>query len=208
MRRVFLILAVVFTAVLSAGLTGCAQKKPQTADVAPTPTATADVAISKTKADYTDALKRAKDWQQNATLSRVYRQFKGTLNPEDPTLTFGFASLAEPKSSYEVTFKGDDVETHKGDKKPFELAFSPIDVSQWNIDPDTALQTAEQDGGGQTFREQHLAGYSLLQQLATSAGHPLQWYFRYDTGDGSKKRYEVYVNAGTGTVELKREVTR
>lgn len=208
MPRVLLILAIFCTAVLTAGLTGCTQKKKPALDVAPTPTAAAQVAISKTKTEYTDALKRAKDWQQNATLARVYRQFKGTLSPEQPTLTFGFASLADPKQSYEVVFKGDDVSTRKADKKPFELAFSPIDVSGWNIDPDTALQTAEKDGGGQAFREQHLAGYTLLQQVATSAGHPLQWYFRYDTADGSNQRYEVYVNADTGAIDLKREVSR
>ena len=207
-QRSLLALVIVGAAVLSAGLAGCAQKQKPALDVAPSPSATADVAISKAKTEYTDALKKAKDWQQNATLSRVHRQFKGTLNPEKPTLTFGFASLADPKQSYEVTFTGDDdVDDKKGEKKSFELAFTPIDVSKWNVDPDSALQTAE-TAGGQAFREQHLAGYTVLQQLATAAGHPLQWYFRYDTGDGSNKRYEVYVNANTGAVDLKREVTR
>lgn len=208
-QRSLLILVVVCAAVLSAGLTGCAQKQKPALDVAPTPSASADVAISEAKTSYTDALKRAKDWQQNATLSRVYRVFEGTLSPEEPTLTFGFASLADPKQSFEVTFTGDeDVSDKKSGKKPFELAFTPIDVSQWNIDPDTALQTAENDGGGKAFRERHLAGYTVLQQLAAAAGHPLQWYFRYDTGDGSNKRYEVYVNAETGAIDLKREVSR
>lgn len=208
MQRALLILVVVFVAVLSAGLTGCVQKRKPALDVAPTPAATGHVAISKAKTEYTDALKKAKDWQPNATLSRVYRQFQGTLTPEQPTLTFGFASLADPQRSFDVTFKGNDLATRKVSKQPFELGFTPIDVSQWNIDPDTALQTAEHDGGGQQFREQHLAGYTLLQQLASDGGHPLQWYFRYDTGDGSKRRYEVYVNATTGAVDLKRELTR
>ena len=207
MPRVLLILVIVLVATLSAGLTGCLQKRKPGLDVAPTPTATGHVAISKAKTQYTDALTKAKDWQSNATLSRVYRQFQGTLNPGQPTLTFAFASLADPKQSFGVTFKGDNLSTHKSGKQPFELGFTPIDVSQWNIDPDTALQTAEHEGG-QAFREQHLAGYTLLQQLATDTGHPLQWYFRYDTGDGSKKRYEVYVNAATGVVDLKREVTQ
>lgn len=208
-QRSLLIIVIVCAAVLSAGLTGCAQKEKPALDVAPTPSATADVAISKAKANYTDALKKAKDWQRNATLSRVYRLFDGTLSPEKPVLVFGFASLADPKSSYEVTFTGeDDVSDKKGPKKPFELAFTPIDVSQWNVDPDSALQTAEKEGGGQKFREQHLAGYTVLQQLASMAGHSLQWYFRYDTGDGSNKRYEVFVNAETGAIDLKREVNR
>lgn len=207
-QRTLLILVVIGAAILSAGIAGCNQKKQPALDVAPTPSATADVAISKVKTEYTDALKKAKGWQQNATLSRVHRQFKGTLSPEEPTLTFGFASLADPKQSYEVTFTGkDDVKDKKSEKKSFELAFTPIDASQWNVDPDSALQTAE-TAGGQAFREQHLAGYTVLQQLAAAAGHPLQWYFRYDTGDGSNKRYEVYVNANTGAVDLKREVSR
>jgi hypothetical protein len=207
-QRSILVLVIVCAAILSAGLTGCAQKKKPALDVAPSPSASADVAISKAKTDYTDALKKAKDWQKNATLARVYRQFKGTLSPEKPTLTFGFASLADPKQSYEVTFIGeDDVKDSKAAKKPFELAFTPVDVSQWTVDPDSALQMAEKSGG-QQFREQHLAGYTVLQQLAQAAGHPLQWYFRYDTGDGSNKRYEIYVNAQTGAVDLKREVSR
>lgn len=208
-QRTLLILVVIGAAILSAGIAGCNQKKQPALDVAPTPSATADVAISKVKTEYTDALKKAKDWQKNATLSRVYRYFEGTLSPEKPTLTFGFASLADTKQSYEVTFVGDDdIKDKKVGKKPFELAFTPIDVSGWSVDPDSALQTAEQEGGGQRFREQHLAGYTVLQQLAAASGHPVQWYFRYDTGDGSNKRYEIYLNAQTGAIDSKREVTR
>lgn len=160
--------------------------------------------ISKTKSQYTDALKLAKDWEQNAALERVYRKFSGTLDAAKTPLVFSFASLAQPKNVFNVSILKNDTSTDTVAKQPFELQLTPIDVSQWEVDPDHALKVAEDDGG-QTFREAHLAGYSLLQQLSQVGSHPLQWYFRYDTGDGSKKRYEIWINATTGTVDTKKE---
>lgn len=208
MKRVVLIailgiLAVVLTAVAAGMLfQGPSPKQP---DVLVS--ATPSPAISETKETYTDALTKAKDWQSNATLSRVYHEFTGKLDADKVPLVFSFSSLADPKNIYEVSYAGDDVSTKQAAKKPFELTLVPIDVSQWNIDPDQALKAAEDDGG-KAFRDAHLAGYSLLQQLSQVGSHPLQWYFRYDTGDGSKLRYEVWINATTGQIDTKKETTR
>lgn len=184
---------------------GVSCKRQDANQTTPTPPAPQEQAISQSKSLYTQALSKAKDWQSNATLTRVYRNYAGTLNPSDPPATvFAFGSLAEPNRSYEVEYAGDQQKTGTVDKKPFELAFIPIDTAEWQIDPDTALQTAE-DNGGREFREQHLAGYKLLQQLAKSGSFPLQWYFRYDSGDGSRMRYEIRVNATIGKVDSKQE---
>lgn len=208
MKRILLIailgvLAVVLTAVVAGAI--FKGKPPKQPDVlvsgSPSPE------ISETKTLYTDALKQAKDWQQNATLTRVYRKFTGKLDADKTPLVFSFSSLADPKNVFEVSFAGDDISSKQTGKQPFEIQLTPIDVSQWQVDPDQALKTAEDDGG-KAFRESHLAGYSLLQQLSQVGSHPLQWYFRYDTGDGSKMRYEVWVNGSTGKVDTKKETTR
>lgn len=171
----------------------------------PLPSGTPVGTIQQDKTGYTEALGKAKAWQGNATLTRVYRKYSGTVTPkEPPPLVFSFGSLADPSKSYEVSVT-DKAEKEATVAKPdFELNMIPIDTADWNVDPDTALAKAEQSGG-QQFREQHLAGYSVIVQLSHLNARPLQWYVRYDTGDGSKKRYEVFVNATTGTVEGQRE---
>jgi hypothetical protein len=196
------------TVLLTLGAVGCGKKKAASPQSTPTATSSADLGISKVKGQYTEALKKAKDWQKNATLTRVYRKFDGTLGPTKPTpLVFAFNSLAAPKETFEVEYIGTDVSERKVAKQAFELQFNPIDVSEWKVDPDTALHLAEDDGGRE-FRETHLAGYKVLQQLAKIGAHPLQWYVRYDTGDGSKLRYEMYVDADSGAIDFKRQIQR
>jgi hypothetical protein len=192
--------AAVCVAVL--GISGCGNKD---AEKTPEPTVSkTPAAIDDSKAKYTEALKRAKAWQPNAELARVYRKFSGTLAPSSPTpLVFAFSSLAEPRTTFEVEFQGDNLSDRTVKKLPFELLFNPVDVSAWKIPPEESLRIAE-NNGGEEFRERHLAGYSLLQQLSKVGAHPLQWYFRYDSGDGSKRRLEVYVDAGTGSVDFKK----
>lgn len=202
MRARLLILLGLALAMSGLGLSCTKQQPSQTT---PTPPAPQEQAISETKSLYTQALGKAKDWQSNATLTRVFRIYNGTLTPSTPApLTFAFGSLAEPNKSFEVEFQGEAERTGKVDKRAFELAFIPIDTAGWQADPDSALKTAE-DAGGREFREQHLAGYKLLQQLAKTGDHPLQWYFRYDTGDGSQLRYEIWVNGASGAVDNKKE---
>lgn len=208
MKRILLIALLGGTAVaLTAVVAGMLFQGPPPKQPDVLVSATPSPEISETKETYTDALTKAKDWQSNAVLSRVYREFTGKLDADKVPLVFSFSSLADPKNVYEVSYAGDDVSTKQVAKKPFEIALAPIDVSQWEIDPDQALKTAEDDGG-KAFREAHLAGYSLLQQLSQVGSFPLQWYFRYDTGDGSNLRYEVWVNATTGKVDTKKETTR
>lgn len=198
------ILGVVVASAAVLGIAGCNDKPNGEAspDVIATETPSP---IDEAKAKYTESLERAKQWQDNAELARVYRRFTGTLAPSAPTpLVYAFSSLAEPKSTFEVTFRGDDVSEQTVKKEPFELLFNPIDVAQWNVPPDEALRVAE-DAGGETFREEHLAGYTVLQQLSKVGAHPLQWFFRYDAGDGSRIRLEIYVNADTKAVDFKKQ---
>lgn len=193
---------VIAAALLVLGASGCT-KKPQGE---PTP-AGGPAGISEAKGEYTKALAKAKAWQSNADLLRVYRIFDGTLTPSQPVpLTFSFSSLIEPNKSFLVDVTPDGERDHKEDRRPFEVNFTPIDVAGWNIDPDAALKSAEEHGG-QNFRQAHLAGYTVLEQLAKPTGHPLQWYFRYDTGDGTKKRLEIYLNAESGAVDTQSETT-
>lgn len=161
--------------------------------------------ISHYKSQYTDALGKAKAWQDNATLTRVYRKYSGTITPKQPQpLIFSFGSLANPQHAHEVSLTDKSEREATVTKPDFELAMVPIDTAEWMIDPDTALATGEQAGGAQ-FREQHLAGYTVLVQLSKQGAFPLQWYVRYDTGDGTKKRYEVFINALTGEVTSQKE---
>jgi hypothetical protein len=194
-------IVVVSTAVL--GIAGCSKKPASpTPDVIATKTPSP---IDQTKEKYTESLERAKKWQSNAELARVYRNFSGTLAPSSPTpLVFAFSSLADPKSTFEVTHQGDNVSDQTIPRKSFELLFNPIDVAQWKVAPDDALRIAE-NAGGESFREDHLAGYTLLQQLSKVGAHPLQWFFQYDAGDGSKARLEIYVNATTQAVDFKKQ---
>jgi hypothetical protein len=190
--------------ILSLGASCNPLNKPPEAP-APTPTASAGDTLNQSKQQYTDSLGRAKGWQANATLARVYRVYEGRIDTEaPPSLLFSYASLAEPGRSFEVKFDKDDVGDRKVPKQPFELNLTPIDAGEWQVDPDRAFQLAE-ESGGKAFREQHLAGYKVLQQLAKNGQYPLQWLVRYDTGDGSKMRYEIYINASSGIVESKKE---
>ena len=164
-------------------------------------------AIDVSKQQYTEAVGKANEWQANATLSRVYRNYDGTLTPEaPPALIYAFGSLAEPAVAFEVRFEKDEVKTEKVAKKPFELSLLPVDTATWNIDPEAALQKAE-DGGGKDFRSAHLAGFKVLQQLSKIGRNPLQWYFRYDTGDGTKLRKEIWIDADTGAVAGQKDTT-
>ncbi len=188
---------------LSLGASGCTPK--------PSPTVNpsgANEGISQAKQRYTESLAKAHDWQRNATLERVYRTYEGTMTPEGgAATTYTFASLAEPTHSFEVTFAGDGaLTTKKSTKQSFELAFNPIDTAEWSIDPDKALQVAE-DAGGRTFREQHLAGFKVSQNLQQKGTFPVMWYFRYDTGDGTRLRHEIFVNAKTGEIANQLETT-
>lgn len=168
---------------------------------------TETTAVAQSKQETTDALKLAKQWHSNATLERVVRQYNGSLTPNPPVQpTYVFASLAEPTRTFQVTFGGQQPKTDKPTKKPFEFTMQPINLADWKISPDEALQKAE-DAGGKKFHEDHKAGYKILEQLAVMPTHPLQWYFRYDTGDGSKKRLEIYINASTGKVDYQKETT-
>jgi hypothetical protein len=119
---------------------------------------------------------------------------------------YAFESLAEPTHDYEVSVTDKETKEAKVPRQPFEIGLTPIDTAQWNIDPEQALIKAE-EAGGKPFREQHVAGYTVLVQLTQRGTFPLQWYVRYDTGDASKKRYEVYVNATTGTVDSQKEIS-
>lgn len=192
------------------GFTGCGNKSVPKAQPHITPSATPsnNAAISQVKGHYTEALGKAKDWQKNATLERIYRTYDGTFTPSEPApLVFAFASLADPKTTLEIAFSGDNVTNHKVSKKPFELLFNPINAGEWEVDPNNALTIAEKSGG-ERFREKHLAGYAVLQQLSKAGAHNLQWYVRYDTGDGSRLRYEIYINARTGIVDSMKEIRR
>jgi hypothetical protein len=197
----FLVVVVLLIAVVGIGATGCNQKK----EAAPQPTASADPA-AEFKAEYKKAKETAKKWQDNATLERVYRVYNGTISSEEPQpVIFAFSSLAEATKVYQVTVPRDgEPRTEKKQKQDFEILFNPLSDDVLAITPDDALQKAE-DAGGKTFREQHLAGYRVLQQLASSGKYPAQWLVRYDTGDASKLRLEIYLNAKTGEVETKRE---
>lgn len=198
------IIGVIVAGVAVLGIAGCG-KQPN-AGPAPDIIATKTPnPIEQSKERYTESLERAKAWQQNAELARVYRKYSGTLAPSSPTpLVYAFSSLADPKSTFEVEFQGEDVSDRTAKKQPFELLFNPIDVAQWKVAPEDALRIAE-EAGGEAFREDHLAGYRVLQQLSKMGSHPLQWYFRYDAGDGSGARLEVYVNAGTKAVDFKKQ---
>ncbi|MEX2043336.1 MAG: hypothetical protein WD926_00395 [Patescibacteria group bacterium] len=186
------------------GIAGCGNKPDAGAspDIIATKTPSP---IEQSKERYTESLERAKKWHDNAELARVYRRFTGTLAPSSPTpLTYAFSSLAEPKSTFEVSFRGDDVTERTVKKEPFELLFNPVNVAQWKVPPDEALRIAE-EAGGEGFREEHLAGYTVLQQLSKMGAHPLQWYFRYDAGDGSRIRLDIYVNAETKAIDFKKQ---
>lgn len=189
---------VVIVAVLTMGATGCnPPAKPQ-----PTPTVSAnpEQGIALAKANYKEATQSAKKWQSNATLTRVYRQYSGTLEPPElPPLIYSFSSLADPRQAFLVEARGTDRRERRQPIPSFELMMQPIDVGGWQIEPEQALTLAEENGGKQ-FREQHLAGYKVLQQLARQGGAPLQWYFRYDSGDGTRQRLDVYVDAASGAV--------
>lgn len=199
--KLTLLLAVTLTVGL--GATACG-KRPAPVST-PTPASSHSAGLNNVKAEYTKALSEAKGWQSNATLARVYREYKGTLTPSKPTpLIFSFASLADPTQSFLVELTDRDQKAHKVSRQSFELMFNPINAAEWQIDPDRALVIAEDDGG-KRFREEHLAGYSLLQQLSQVGSYPLQWYFRYDTGDGSRKRLEIRLNAKTGALDTKLE---
>lgn len=182
------------------GATGCNLRG------SPAPSATVTPSsISKVKGQYTKALMKAKEWQPNATLERVYREFNGSLTPDDPPpLVFVFASLAEPNKNNEITIKDEAAEDHQAAKPAAELMYNPVDIGDWQIDPEQALKIAE-DAGGRRFREEHLAGYKLLQQLSKIKQHPTQWMFRYTTGAGSRLKYEIFINAKTGTVDSRQE---
>lgn len=203
MRRLSLALSLVLVCAAVLGAAACGTKQAKNAD-APAPQPSAE-AISKAKRDYTEALAKAKDWQPNATLTRVFRVYKGSLSPSEPVpLSFSFGSLAQPTEAFVVEASEQGLTDRKEKKQPFEINLNPINVGNWEIDPDRALQIAEENGG-QQFRESHLAGYVVLVQLSQSGNHPLQWYVRYDTGDASAMRFEVYLNATTGKVEAKEE---
>ncbi len=197
----FLVLSVLLVAIVGIGATGCNQKKNQ----APQPTASADPA-AEFKAEYKKAKETAKKWQDNATLERVFRVFNGTISPDEPQpVIFAFSSLAEATKVYQVTvLPNAEPQSEKKQKQDFEILLNPLGDDVLAITPDDALQKAE-EAGGKTFREQHLAGYRVLQQLASTGKYPAQWLVRYDTGDGSKLRLEIYLNAKTGEVETKRE---
>lgn len=184
----------------SLGATGCNPLATSPPGASPASSASPEGAISATKTQYTEALKAAKRWQSNATLTRVYRQYSGTLEPtEPPPLVFSFSSLADPSQAFLVETRGDNRRERRQAKPPFELMMQPVDADGWQIDPEQALKTAEENGGKQ-FREQHLAGYKILQQLAKPGNSPLQWYFRYDAGDGTRQRLELYIDAASGAV--------
>lgn len=205
MKRHIFTLGVVLLVAIGLGATACSKKPPASPSQAPSPQSSNNANLNKTKSDYTQALSKAKGWQGNATLARVYRQYKGTLTPAEPVpTTFSFASLAEPTKSFQVEFTDKNLKENKVAKPPFELTFSPINVADWQVDPDRALAIAEENGG-KRFREIHLAGYKVLVQLAKVGKYPLQWYVRYDTDDGSHLRYEVYIDAKTGEIDQKRE---
>ncbi len=202
MLNLRMIILVGLVATLTLGASACDRV---TGKPAPQASPIINPSISEAKTTYFEALKRAKSWQANATLERVYREFNGTLTPSTPApVTFAFASLVEPTTVFEVQISKDAVRDSKQSKQPFELPMQPIDVGAWDIAPDKALDIAEQ-AGGQQFREQHLAGYKLLQQLSQVGQYPLQWYFRYDTDDKTRLRYEIWVNAATGAVEQKKQ---
>ncbi|HEY8108810.1 MAG TPA: hypothetical protein VIF43_02270 [Patescibacteria group bacterium] len=206
-REAARITGITVAAAAALGIAGCGKQpddKPSP-DVIATKTPSP---IEQSKERYTESLERAKRWQSNAELVRVHRKFSGTLAPSSPTpLMYAFSSLADPKSTFEVVYQGDDVSERTTKKQPFELLFNPINVAQWKVAPDDALRLAE-EAGGEAFREQHLAGYTLLQQLSKVGAHPLQWFFQYDAGDGTKARLEIYVNAETEAIDFKKQSKR
>jgi hypothetical protein len=192
---------VVVAALVGIGASGC---NPQKTQPVVSPSGSSHP-IEQSKQQYTEAVGRAHSWQKNAVLERVYRSYSGTLTPGGgASVTFAFSSLADPEKTFEVAYTGDKTTERKVAKQGFELNLIPIDTAEWQVDPETALQKAEA-GGGRTFREQHLAGFKVLEQMAKTGSHPLQWYFRYDTGDGSHKRLELWLNAKTGAVSDQKE---
>lgn len=194
----------VFVVVVSLGATSCSAKKPSPASIATS--GTPGAAATQIKEQYVQSLERARVWQENATLSRVYRLYNGAINPDPlPPLVFSYTSLAEPSKAYEVLFSGTSVTERKVPLSTYELSLTPIDVTAWEVDAVKAIQLAE-DAGGRTFRENHLAGFKVLQQLQLRGTYPLMWFFQYDTADGSNLRYEMYVNAKTGAIEFQREI--
>lgn len=203
-REAARIVGVIVASVAVLGIAGCNDKP----EAGPSPDIVATKTpspIEQSKERYTESLERAKKWHDNAELARVYRKFTGTLAPSSPTpLVYAFSSLADPKSTFEVSFRGDDVTERTVKKEPFELLFNPVNVAEWRVPPDEALRIAEETGG-EAFREEHLAGYTVLQQLSKMGAHPLQWYFRYDAGDGSKIRLDIYVNAESKAVDFKKQ---
>lgn len=200
-KRLLVLLMVPF----AFGATSCNADKP--VPPGPTVSGTPGVAISRSKAQYQQGLERAHaTWEKNATLSRVYQLYNGAISPEPPPpLVYSFTSLADPGRAFEVAFTGDTVVDRKVPLTSFELNLTPIDPNAWEVDPDKALELAE-DAGGRTFREKHLVGFKVLQQLQLRGTYSLMWYFRYDTGDGSGLRYEIYVNAKSGAIEFQREI--
>lgn len=202
MKKLILILLVV---PVGLGATSCSNDKP------PAPgtisNGTPGLAITRAKEQYAQSLERVHiTWQKNATLSRVYRLYNGAINPDPlPPLVYSFTSLADPARSFEVVYDRDTVTDRKVSLTSFELNLTPIDSNAWEVDPEKALELAE-DAGGRTFREKHLVGFKVLQQLQLRGTYSLMWYFRYDSGDGSGLRYEIYVNAKTGSIEFQREV--
>ena len=156
---------------------------------------------------YQEAKKRALKWQPNATLTRVYRSYHGSLAPNQPVpLVFAFASLADPAQAFNVSFVDTSASDQKEKQPSFALNLIPVPEQSWAFDPDKALQIAE-DAGGRDFRQAHLAGYTVLEQLQKNTTSPTQWYFRYDTGDGSHLRWEAWVNAQTGHVDQQRQIS-
>src|SRR5438132_673222 len=114
-----LVLVVVPLSVLAIGAGGCSlsKKPPRTSPAAPSASAQP---VDHYKQLYTDALGKAKAWQRNATLTRVYRLYDGSFNPPDPVRTvYAFGSLADPNHTFEVRFAGSDEKDQKVGKQSF-----------------------------------------------------------------------------------------
>lgn len=198
MNRIILVILVSIVASLTLAISAC-DKKPTNE-----PTKANATALEKFQLQLAASQSRAKAWQANATLSRVYRQYEGSLSPtKPPPLVFAYASLAEPAKHFEVLFGG-SVTQRESASPPAGLRLLPIAATEPKVDPEKALQIAE-EAGGKTFREQHLAGYKVLVQLQKISGFQTVWYVRYDTGDGTKLRRDVYVNAESGAIDLQKE---
>lgn len=177
---------------------GCTQKPAETG-------ASGNTALAQAKQQYQQSAGRAKQWERNATLQRVYREYDGSLESDQPKpLTFTYASLANPTHVFEVEFASGGGQDRQAPAGALSLSYIPINADDWQVSPEKALETAEA-GGGQEFREKHLAGYKLLEQLQHVNGHPPQWYFRYDSGDGSRLRHEIFVNAKDRTVQTQKD---